>query len=285
MVIRYFFLLASLQLFFCSCSGSAGKGSRESKIVATAGDEELDEEAFRSEMISGAFVKDSAFQAKRIIDKWAIESLFYQEAMSKLNSDEMQIERKVQDYRQALVNHIYQTKVIEANLDTVISAEEIEGYYEEHRDNFILKDNIIKVNYLKIAEKSPALAKIRKLLFAANDKDRAVLMDLCTQNAENFFLNDSTWLFVDDIKKEIPSLRDHEEYSFSTGRVLEFNEEGFYYYLRVKDIKTKNSFSPINFEVPNIRKFILNNRKTQLINQYKQLLLEKAKASNSYTIY
>ena len=50
-------------------------------------------------------------------------------------------------------------------------------------------------------------------------------------------------------------------------------------------MKTKNSFSPLNFEVANIRKFILNNRKTQLINQYKLLLLEKARASKDYVIY
>ena len=285
MIVRYFFILICLPLFLCTCAGDAGKGDKESKPVAKAGDEELDEEHYRSGVLSSSIVKDSAFQAKRFIDKWATESLFYQEAMSKLNSEEMQIDRQVQDYRQALVNHIYQTKVIEANLDTVINPDEIENYYEEHRDNFILKDNIVKVNYLKIAEKSPALPKIRKLLLASGEKEKRLLLDLCTQNAENFFLNDSTWLFVDDIKKEIPSLRDHEEYSFSTGRLLEFQEDGFYYYLRVKDMKTKNSFSPLNFEVANIRKFILNNRKTQLINQYKQLLLEKARTSKNYVIY
>lgn len=285
MFVRHLVIISGLVLFSGACSKNTGAENKDSKIVARAGDEELDEETYRSGLINTGVVKDSAFQGKRFIDKWAIESLFYQEAISKLNSEEMQIEKQVQEYRQALVNHIYQTKVIEANLDTVINPDEIESYYEDHRDNFILKDNIVKVNYLKIAEKSPALPKIRKLLTAGAEKDRSALRELCTQNAENFFLDDSTWLFVDDLKKEIPSLRDHEEYTFTSGRVLEFQEEGFYYYLKVKDVKTKNSFSPLNFEVQNIRKFILNNRKTQLINQYKQLLLEKAKGSNKYVIY
>jgi hypothetical protein len=47
----------------------------------------------------------------------------------------------------------------------------------------------------------------------------------------------------------------------------------------------KNAYSPINFEKQNIRKFILNNRKTQLINQYKQELLEKAKAEKTFTVF
>ena len=44
----------------------------------------------------------------------------------------------------------------------------------------------------------------------------------------------------------------------------------------------KNGLSPINFESKNIRKFIINNRKTQLISQYKQILLEKAKTNKTF---
>ncbi len=97
-------------------------------------------------------------------------------------------------------------------------------------------------------------------------------------------MNDSTWLFLDDIKKEIPALREQSDYSVSAGRVVEIEDEQYYYHLKVKDVKVKNAYSPINFEKQNIRKFILNNRKTQLINQYKQELLEKAKAEKTFTI-
>jgi hypothetical protein len=262
-----------------------GEAVEEGKIVAKAGDEDLDEETFLSGIVTTGIVKDSAFVANRFVEKWATEALFYQEAVSKLNTEEIQIDKQVEDYRRTLVNHIYQTKVIEANLDTTITSGQIEAYYNDHRDNFILKDNIIKVNYLKIADKSPVLAKIKKLLYSPLPKDRDMLFNLCSQNAENYYMNDSTWLFVDDIKKEIPSIRDYEEYNFQTGRIIEVTEDGFFYYLKIKDVKTKNSFSPLNFEIQNIRKFILNNRKTQLINQYKQLLLEKAKANQTYTVY
>ena len=76
MIVRYFFILICLPLFLCTCAGNAGKGDKESKPVAKAGDEELDEEHYRSGVLSSSIVKDSAFQAKRFIDKWATESLF-----------------------------------------------------------------------------------------------------------------------------------------------------------------------------------------------------------------
>lgn len=285
MNVKALLLLMISLIELSSCNSLNEKKESERKVVAKAGDEELELETFSSGVSASSNQKDSAYFAGRFIEKWATETLFYQEAKAKLTEEEIQIEKQVEEYRRSLVNYIYQTKVIEANLDTNINQDEIENYYEEHRANFILKDNIVKVNYLKLNAKSPVLVKTRKYLFSSNPKDREALMTLCVQNAENYFLNDSTWLFVDDLKKEIPLLKDMEDYNFSPGRVLEFNEEGYYYYLKVKDVKTKNSFSPINFERQNIRKFIINNRKTQLINQYKQLLLEKAKADKSFMIY
>lgn len=277
--------LAVVFLTTFSCNNNKTKESETATIVAQAGEEKLDEENFISALGNDLSASDSTVRANRYIEKWATEALFYQEAISKLDEEEIQIEKQINEYRQSLVNHLYETKVVEANLDTTINAEEIEEYYNEHRDNFILKDNIVKVQYFKIAERSPALPKIKKILYSAVPKDKELLLNLLSENADNFFMNDSTWLLVDDIRKEIPSLREQENFTFSTGRVLELNEEGVYYFLKVKDVMTKNSYSPLNFERNNIRKFILNNRKTQLLNQYKQSLLEKAKADKTFTVY
>ena len=277
--------LAVVLLTFFSCSSNKTKEAETTVVVAQAGEEKLDEESFISALGTDLSTNDSAIRAKRYIEKWATEALFYQEALSKLDDEEIQIEKQINEYRQSLVNHLYETKVVEANLDTTINAQEIEAYYNEHRDNFILKDNIVKVQYFKIAERSAALPKIKKILYSSVTKDKELLLNLLSENADNFFMNDSTWLLVDDIRKEIPSLREQENFTFSTGRVLEINEEGVYYFLKVKDVMTKNSYSPLNFERNNIRKFILNNRKTQLVNQYKQSLLEKAKADKTFTVY
>lgn len=277
----YIFLLA---LFMVTCSGNKAQDETV-KAIAIAGNEKLGEEEFKKSFISGTTVKDSSFMAKQIIERWATETLFYQEALQKLNEEELNIDQQVEEYKKSLVNYIYQTKLVEANLDTLVSKEEIENYYNEHRNNFILRENIVKVNYLKIAIKAKDLDKIKRLLHAVNPKDQETLKNLCVQNAENFFMNDSTWLLLEDIKKEIPKLRDEPDFNLSTGRVVEFSDDAYYYYLKVKDMKVKNGLSPINFERRNIHNFIVNNRKIQLIREYKQLLLEKATAGKQFITY
>lgn len=74
------------------------------------------------------------------------------------------------------------------------------------------------------------------------------MKSLCLQYADNYFINDSTWLLLEDIKKEIPQLRDLPEYNFYTGRYFEFTYSLNYYYLKIKEIKIKDALSPVNFD-------------------------------------
>ena len=272
-------------ILFQACKNGLDNGNSEVKYAAKAGEAKLDAQDLKTELLMGNTMKDSTYYINKTIERWAIESLFYQEAIKKLNEDEIQVEKKVEAYRRELINYIYQTKIIEANLDTIVSKEEIEQYFNEHRDNFILKENIVKVNYLKVPVKAPALAKIKRLLFSTNPADTKPLLELCAQNAENFFMNDSTWLFLDDIKKEIPALKDQPDLSLSQGRMIQFSDDLYFYYLKIKDVKVKNGLSPLNFEKQNIKKFIINNRKTQLIVDYKLQLFEKAKSDKTFKIY
>lgn len=272
-------------ILFQACKNGLDNGNSEVKYAAKAGEAKLDAQDLKTELLMGNTMKDSTYYINKTIERWAIESLFYQEAIKKLNEDEIQVENKVEAYRRELINYIYQTKIIEANLDTIVSKEEIEQYFNEHRDNFILKENIVKVNYLKVPVKAPALAKIKRLLFSTNPADTKPLLELCAQNAENFFMNDSTWLFLDDIKKEIPALKDQPDLSLSQGRMIQFSDDLYFYYLKIKDVKVKNGLSPLNFEKQNIKKFIINNRKTQLIVDYKLQLFEKAKSDKTFEIY
>ena len=105
------------------------------------------------------------------------------------------------------------------------------------------------------------------------------------QHAESFFINDSVWLYLDEIKREIPSIRDQIDFNMYRGRVIEFNDQEAYYYLKIKDVKLKNSISPLAFEKNNIKTFIINTRKVKLIQNYKQELLDKAKTEKTFKIF
>lgn len=271
---------------FASCKNKKGNELDDSQnAIAKAGEESLHRDELYNATSLGLEDKDSLSLKQKLIEHWAKEALFYQEAKTKLYESELSIEKQVEAYRKELINFIYQSKIIEANLDTTIDIAEISDYYNQHRDNFILKENIVKVNYIKVPLKAPPIEKIKRLVVSVNPADVNQLKAMCAQHAENYFLNDSTWLFMDEIRREIPALKDQPDVSMYVGRVVQYSDDSYFYFLKIKDVKVKNALSPLNFEKQNIKKFIVNGRKTALINQYKQILLEKAKANKSFVVY
>ncbi|MCA0431204.1 MAG: hypothetical protein LCH32_11960 [Bacteroidetes bacterium] len=263
-----------LSFLVFACQSNTKHADKESEeVIATIGTQVLTKEDFFKNSIKTINSSDSAIVAKQQIDNWITESLFYEEAISKLLDDEMDINKQVEEYKKNLVNYIYQTKLIEANIDTTISNEEIENYYNQNIDNFLLKDNIVKVNYYKIPLKASGLEKMKKLFNTQKENEKLQLNNLALENADNFFNNDSTWLYLEDIKKEIPDLRNQPDLILNKGKTMEFSDNEYYYYLKIKDEKTRNNSSPLSFEKNNIKTLIVNKRKTDLINSYKKQLL------------
>ena len=92
----------------------------------------------------GTSTDDSVELVNKFIDDWARKQLLISEATGKINVDEAEIERKMLDYRYSLIGYEFQQYYINQNLNTEVTEEEIQAYYEENLDNFVLKQNIIR---------------------------------------------------------------------------------------------------------------------------------------------
>ena len=89
---------------------------------------------------------DSAKLVEAYIDSWIRKQLLIQEASRKIDINEAEVERKVLDYRYSIIAYEYQNYYIKQNLDTAVSNAEIEKYYKDNIDNFILKQNIVQAH-------------------------------------------------------------------------------------------------------------------------------------------
>ncbi|MGZ3931667.1 MAG: hypothetical protein ACXVP0_10010, partial [Bacteroidia bacterium] len=226
--------LIHILCFFALASCGSKTTDPAVKPIAVAGEKELSPEEFKKFNVYTGSHKDSLQMTQRGIERWAQDELFYQEAKKKLLPEDLDVEAEIEKYRKELINYKYEVRLIENNLDTAVTKQQIEEYYNSHQENFILKDNIVKVNYFKIPIQSKALDKIKKAIVSANPKDKENLKTLCLQYADNYFMNDSTWLLLEDVKKEIPQLKDLPEYNFYAGRYFEYSDNLDYYYLKIK---------------------------------------------------
>ncbi len=278
-------ILGIVLLFFACKTEKQQDTDAKEKPIARVFEKKLYSEDIKLILPKNSNPKDSEIFVKSYIQQWITNELILHQAESNLSNDDKDIQKEIEEYRKNLLVYRYETELVHQKLDTAVSEQDIEAYYKEHEQNFMLKDNIVKVTYVKINKKVPNVDKVKKWYTSKDTKDQESLKKYCIQYADNFFLDDNTWLLLDDVMKEIP-LRDYNpELLLKTSRQIELSDTLFNYYLNIKEFKIKNNPSPLSFEKENIRHIIINKRKLSLIEQMKQSIFSQAKENNNFEVY
>ncbi len=281
---KYSFITGLFLFALLGCSSSTKKDENK-KAIAKAGNNYLYDEAIKNIIPQNTPAKDSVELLNKYIDNWIRESLVIQKAENNLTDEQKNVDKQLQEYRNSLITYAYENELVKQKLDTTITSEDIEKYYSANQADFQLKDNIIKVIYVKVNKKAPNINKLKQLYKSDNPKDREQLAGYCHQFALNFYLDDNSWLLFDDLLKEIPIQTYNKELFLQNNRYVEVSDSVNSYFLNIKGFKTRNSTSPLSFEKENIKNIILNKRKLQLISKMKEDVYNDAANNNKIEIY
>ena len=108
----------------------------------------------------GATPEDSIKIINAEVERWARETLLMQEAEKNIPTD-LNIDRLVRDYRMSLIRHNYEQFLVETQLDSVISEQELNDYYEKNKEQYQLKSSIIRCFFIKIPKLAPNVDRLR----------------------------------------------------------------------------------------------------------------------------
>ncbi len=225
---------------------------------------------------AGTPPRDSIQMAKNFIDTWIREQVILHLAEKNLPDHMKQVQQQLEEYRKSLIMYIYESELIRQHLDTAVSEEEIVAYYNNHPQNFELKDNIVKATYVVVKHNAPKLNKLRTWFRSESAKDKKLLHDYCYQFATTFRLDDENWILFDELVKAIPIKTYDQEHFLRNNRLIEIADSAYHYWIRIHDFKIKESLSPLEFERENIRALILNKRKLQLIKHLEKQAIQYA---------
>lgn len=270
--------------FFTSCN-FFNKVEVEDDAVARVKDVFLFNSAIRDIIPKGASKEDSLLIANNYIQNWIKERLVLEKAELNLKDDQRDFDKQIEEYRNTLLIYSYENQLINEILDTNVSADESAAYYQENFQIFVLKNDIVKVRYLKVPKNAPNLKKIQKLYTSKDSVEVKKLKELAHQYAEQFHFNDDEWILLNEIKKEIPNS------SNFTGNFLKHNKSTVeedslsMYFIYFIDYKLEQDISPLSFEMDNIKSMIINKRKLKLLHQVKNDLYEQALNNKDFEIY
>jgi hypothetical protein len=269
-----------LLVFISACKSNPDPGE---KVVARVYDSYLYVKDLNGKLPVNVSHADSAVLIKEVIDTWVKQQLLIKQAEKNLSDEDKDFTKQLEDYRNSLLIYKYETQLIKQNLDTVITDNEIAGYYEKNKSNFELKENIVKVIYVKIPRSVPMTVP---KLYIGSDKpaDRKRLQDFCVKYAVNYYLDDQNWLLFNDILKEIPINTYNQEEYLKNNRTIEIQDSSFSYLLSIKGFMIKEGVSPLSFERKNIRDIIINKRKLKLIEDMQQDVYKNAVKKGAFEV-
>ncbi len=289
MKLRYLFILAILiSSFSCEYFASSEQGSVDNskELVASVGNSFLFESDIANLISPKTNREDSILIVEQFVRNWIKKELLVKEANNSVKINQSEIEKKVSDYRYALLSYEYQRQVIQQSLDTAVSFEEIENYYEENRENFALRQNIFRGRYLKISNDAPKKNDIRRWIKSSRPQDLESLKSYAFQFADNYSLEDSTWIKFDDIIKNSPLSTVSNKVQFlRRNRYVEEADSVYLYLLKIQEYKISEEASPLEFVQEEIRNIILNKRKVALAKGLENDIYERAKENEDYKIY
>ena len=268
-----------------SCNLFRKQNSDRKDVVAKAFEYYLSEEDLSGIVPSGASKDDSVAIVKNYIDNWIRHKAVLHKAEKNLDDDKKNVTKQLDEYRNSLITYAYETELVRQKLDTSIDEKEILAFYKNHPQNFELKDNIIKVIYLKLNKKSPKLDKVKQWYKSHEKKDRELLEEYCHQYALNYYLDDNTWLLFDDLLKEIPIKTYDKEQFLENNRNIEIEDSCQIYLVNIQGFMIKNSISPLSFERKNIITMIMNERKLKLIDEMEHQAYQDAKKNGDAVVY
>jgi hypothetical protein len=259
-------LTGCLFLLGTSCKKKSAETPGSERVIARVYDRYLYADALRNLVPPGTSKNDSLTIIRSYVDNWIKQQSVLKRAEDNLDEERKDVEKQLEEYRNSLITYIYESELVKQKLDTSITEQEIEKYYNDHPNNFQLKNNILRVLYFKLPKTAPKMDKVRNWYKSEQEKDRKQLEEYCYQFASDYYFNDEEWIQFDEILKKVPIRTYDQEQFLRNNRFIEIPDSNTVFFVNIKGFKIKESLSPLSFERDNIRNLIINKRKLDLIN-------------------
>lgn len=270
-----FLLLGTLTFTGCNLGKSGGED-----WVVRVQDHYLSREELNEIIPPETSREDSVKIADNYINKWLKDQVVLVQAELNLPPELTDFEQQLRDYRNSLVVYAFERELIQQKLDTVITDKEVENYYENNKENFALKDYIVRVNFIKLPSNAPKVAQVEEWIESGTYEDLEMLDDYSRQFAEFGFFDEQQWIYFDDLIRQIPIRVSDKDQFLSQNKLVKLNEGDYLYILKIIDYQLKDGTSPLAFVKNDIRSIIINKRKREFILEMRKDLLKNAHENN-----
>lgn len=257
-----------------------------SRVLAEAAGEKLYTRDVRAVVPRGMSGEDSVAFMERYIDKWINKQLKLHEAEQIFSESEQDIDSLVEEYRQALLIRKLDYRLIEENLDTVVTAEQIAAYHKNHLSDFKVNQTLVKGRIVRFNAANRQAPRLRKLMTANTPSQQQDFVDICTKN--QFELTDFTskWVPYSEFLSYLPTLRSQNyDALLSSSSVQEMKDSRSGYYFQITGVLHPGEPEPLERVEQTVRRILLTQRQNEIIRTYEDRIYQEALDEGTIRVY
>ena len=245
--------------------------------IARAGGKELRLNDVRSVVPPGLSGEDSTAYMKVYVDRWIRKQLKLREAETLFSSSAGDIDRMVEEYRQALLIRQLDQHYVDRSIDTVFTADEISAYYNAHKGDFKLDRTIVKGRIVRFDASYRQAARLKTLMASKSPAFQQDFSDICEKN--NFAVNDfrEQWIDFPEFLSYLPTLRSQSyDPVLASTAVQEMRDSHSRYYFQIEAVMREGEPIPLERLSGTIRRILFNQRKGEIIRNHEEELYRRA---------
>lgn len=274
-------IIIAIAVLFTAC-----KKADDRKPIARVNNSFLYEEDLEGLVSEGITEEDSVLLVQNFIKEWATEQLLVDGAQINLSEEKQEnFNRLVEQYKNDLFSKAYLEALVKKNLDTVVSNEEANTYYEANKDVFKLNEELIKFRYIHVDENIIDFNKIKERLKRFEEEDKMALDSIAIQ-FKSYSLNDSIWVKMSQVISKIPGVNsENKNQLLKKSNFVQLKDSLGVYLMQVNDVLLRNDTAPLEYVKPTINQIVINKRKLELIKKLEKDITKDAIKNKEFEIY
>jgi len=277
-------LLSLILLFFTLCFVSCSDSNSEntSGVLAQVGDKQLYYSDIENSFTDFLNKEDSVKRMNKIIDTWIETQLIYEKALLNIPDKNGKIQKQIESFKQDIYIHKYEQLLMTQNLDTIITNTQIDEYYNDNKDIFVLRNTAVKPIFI-IFPNNLDLSKAKKWFSSRDPEDLDKLQDFTFQFSPKFYFS-NLWLELPQLLQEIPVKNIDVNRLFSTQGLVVADTLNTYF-VRIPEFEEKGKYAPVELVSDQIAKILLHKRRVTLVKNMRNKIYQDALHKKQFEIF
>ncbi len=228
---------------------------------------------------------DSTQIVNNYIQNWVRDRLLAHAAEGN-TSEDVNIERLVSNYRASLMLNMYKQELLKTELDTTVTMQELQNYYDQNKDKYELQDHIAQCYYIKVKRNANRVGDLKRWWTLKRESYHKNLVNYALKNAIEHNMTDSLgWTTLSELETKLPGDSFKDKYYKEGERDIYVKDRKHRYFLRLNKVLRKGGTAPLSYVQDDISKILLKKKKTQLIETKQEELYQRELDNKNIEIY